>query len=830
MSQTRELSRERLMIVMASKYACMAKDLFVDTRERYANEYRIAKIKRKLKQMEVLGINSIPVSVLQKGVTVLAAPLGHLVNSSLASGGVPSSFKTGVIVPKHKGKGKSASDPASYRPISILPAISKVLEFLVKIDLEKHLSATGALPDTQFGFLSKRSTSTTLAAAQAKCLHSVQDGNIVGVLVFDLLAAFDTLDSVQLLPKLEATACGLALNASKTQLVVGGVSQLVVEDLDLNVGGTLITLRITLNSWGKISYAIAATESPQLAGDSSSGSDDYKATQVALNDVARTMTGVRREDHISIPDLSRSAKLQSVNAMAVGAIAPEAWKGFRSSNGPGGRMSLSTGLKLVAASAGILGSGLMASVPNARAEEEILTLGRSPSANPNELMGKRAEQAKFNQAVTNTKNRVWTKMHECGTPSIVIGVALDGKVVYKQGFGTADVENRVLASPQTSMRIASISKAMTMAAVAKLVEQDRLDLDKPIRDYVPSWPEEHPTITTRHIVSHLSGVRHYSTKQELLAKPEEENNKGQGDHRLQEFHIKDKYESVEKALELFKHDELLSSPGDEFHYTTHGFTVLSAVVEKVSGESFSKHMRRIFRDLGLQNTYLDENEPLIPNRARYYIRDENHVLRNAPYVDNSCKWAGGGFVSNIGDLLKFGTSMLYSYQFKEPSTVPGSSVKKSAQAHKGQCEDVVYNPTPFSAVNQHGERLKGKGKPGFLKQSTMEQIWSPTVRMAPESSLSDSMYAMGWMVKPELGEFAFGRNQKLAVFHTGGAVGASSVLYISPRDINHVQGDQVATSPPHGVVVAILVNMEGVNLTQLASEIATEFQGLRTEA
>eukprot|EP00095_Tigriopus_kingsejongensis_P006865 maker-scaffold1431_size41609-snap-gene-0.2 protein:Tk06865 transcript:maker-scaffold1431_size41609-snap-gene-0.2-mRNA-1 annotation:"peroxinectin " len=125
------------------------------------------------------------------------------------------------------------------------------------------------------------------------------------------------------------------LNASKTQLVVGGVSRSVGRGGfgSERGGGTLNTPANHLELLG----AIAATASPRLAGDSSPASDDYKAAQVALNDVARTLIGVRRENHNSTPDLLRSAKLQSVDAMAVGAIAVEAWKAFRSSDGPGGR-------------------------------------------------------------------------------------------------------------------------------------------------------------------------------------------------------------------------------------------------------------------------------------------------------------------------------------------------------------------------------------------------------------------------------------------------------------------------------------------------------------
>ncbi|QQP55685.1 Uncharacterized protein FKW44_000109 [Caligus rogercresseyi] len=100
-------------------------------------------------------------------------------------------------------KGKPATDPASYRPICILPALSKVLETVVKSDLEDHLAKTEALPNTQFGFRKSRSTTAALATAHAKWLEAEQRGKVVGVLGFDLSAAFDTVNQLQLLPKLE---------------------------------------------------------------------------------------------------------------------------------------------------------------------------------------------------------------------------------------------------------------------------------------------------------------------------------------------------------------------------------------------------------------------------------------------------------------------------------------------------------------------------------------------------------------------------------------------------------------------------------------------------
>jgi hypothetical protein len=84
-------------------------------------------------------LKPIPTSVLKKGVEVLAGPISHLVNRSLAEGRVPKAFNIGLVLQIHKGKGKPREDPGSYRPVAILPAMSKVLETIVKGDLEEHL-------------------------------------------------------------------------------------------------------------------------------------------------------------------------------------------------------------------------------------------------------------------------------------------------------------------------------------------------------------------------------------------------------------------------------------------------------------------------------------------------------------------------------------------------------------------------------------------------------------------------------------------------------------------------------------------------------------------
>jgi hypothetical protein len=171
---------------------------------KFANAKRTSEAIKSLNNTEALGTDGIPTSVLKKGVEVLAGPISHLVNRSLAKGRVPAAFKIGLVHPIHKGKGKPREDPGSYRPVSILPPMSKVLETLVKGNLEGHLKRVNGLPGSQYGFRPKRSCTSALAHGQAGKLSGAAKGKVVGLMAFDLSAAFDTVAADQLVPTLHA--------------------------------------------------------------------------------------------------------------------------------------------------------------------------------------------------------------------------------------------------------------------------------------------------------------------------------------------------------------------------------------------------------------------------------------------------------------------------------------------------------------------------------------------------------------------------------------------------------------------------------------------------
>ncbi|KAJ7311297.1 hypothetical protein JRQ81_006913 [Phrynocephalus forsythii] len=417
---------------------------------------------------------------------------------------------------------------------------------------------------------------------------------------------------------------------------------------------------------------------------------------------------------------------------------------------------------------------------------------------------------------------------------MVVGVSVDGKEVWAEGMGYADVENRVLCHPETVFRVASISKSLTMVAVLKLWEEGRLDLDAPVQRYVPEFPEkeyegEKVTITTRLLASHLSGIRHYEKDVSKVKEEKEKANKARKaaddatksvqkekedkgsekgtpakagleqessnsksgrkkkEFEQEEYYLKEKFEHVIDSLDMFKNDPLFFKPGSQFLYSTHGFTLLSAVVERASGQKFTDYMLKLFRDLDMLRTGLDENEPLVYNRARYYIHNKKGRLVNAPYVDNSYKWAGGGFLSTASDLLKFGNAMLYSYQLGLVKNLPTGLL------------------------------------PGYLKPGTVAMMWSG-VPNTEASWDKDGKYGMAWLVVENKQACGFCRRQRHYTSHTGGAVGASSVLLILPGELDSEPADGPPLIPPQGVVVTIICNMQSVSLNSTALKIAMEFE------
>ncbi|QXP62257.1 serine hydrolase [Polaribacter sp. HaHaR_3_91] len=202
--------------------------------------------------------------------------------------------------------------------------------------------------------------------------------------------------------------------------------------------------------------------------------------------------------------------------------------------------------------------------------------------------------------------------------------------------------NQEKPSKNSQFRIASVSKPMTAIAILQLYEKGKINLDLPIQNYLPEFPKKKKgEITIRQLLNHTSGIPHYKSD-------------------LGIFNFTH-YDNCEKALEKFENRELVFKPDTEFLYSSFGYTLLGAILEKVSGKSYQTYMHEnIWKPANMTNTNLKQT------KTNVYIKLGNHFYRS-PKNDLSYTYSGGGIQSTAEDLLKFGKGVL-NYKFLNPST------------------------------------------------------------------------------------------------------------------------------------------------------------------
>jgi len=229
-------------------------------------------------------------------------------------------------------------------------------------------------------------------------------------------------------------------------------------------------------------------------------------------------------------------------------------------------------------------------------------------------------------------------------PGVSVAVVENGDYEWASGFGLADVENDAPASEYTLFRLGSISKSLTAVAAMQLWERGQLDLDVPIQKYCPAFPQKPWPITTREVMGHLAGIRHYKSGSQ--DDPEIGNTK----------HFDN---PIQAGLDFFKNDPLLSEPGKQFHYSTQGYTVVGCVIEGASGAKYVDFVHQnVFVPAGMDHTQVDDRFAIIPYRTRFYRKTDSGTVQNADFLDSSYKIPGGGWISSAEDMAHFEVAIL----------------------------------------------------------------------------------------------------------------------------------------------------------------------------
>ena len=290
------------------------------------------------------------------------------------------------------------------------------------------------------------------------------------------------------------------------------------------------------------------------------------------------------------------------------------------------------------------------------------------------------------EQVERIEEAVRAVMEEHKVTGLQVAVGLGEAVVWTEGFGMADLEHEVPVTRSTRFRTASISKWMTATAAMKLVEAGTLDLDAPVQQYCPAFPEKRWTVTTRYLLMHRAGVRHYwganneprttPAHREALQRSRMEERQG----------MTSRYTDVIAPLDRFKNDTLLFEPGTQFRYTSHGYRLVGCVLQGAAGTPYRALMDDlIFEPAAMTHTRDDDAFALIPERARGYTRTPGGELSRSRFRDVSENLPAGGHVSTAADLVRFALAF-----HNDGLVSPESRAQMTAPPPGAEQEDAYY--------------------------------------------------------------------------------------------------------------------------------------------
>lgn len=247
-------------------------------------------------------------------------------------------------------------------------------------------------------------------------------------------------------------------------------------------------------------------------------------------------------------------------------------------------------------------------------------------------------QVKFSQSIAKTE----TVLEEIISREDIVGasvsIGIADSIIFSKGYGLIDKELNVITQDYHKFRIYSLSKHIAAIAAAKLNEEGLLDLDKPINEYIPFIDEKLHGITARQLIGHTAGIRSYE---------DEEWQKVSNGVCISPF----------ESILSFQSDSLLFQPGEKYSYTSFGYVLLSAVIEKVSKKPFMEYLDEIlFEPLDLNITL--DNAEVIDNLAAKPYEYWKGTMYNARYANNTCKFGGGGLSSSTRDVVIFNQALL----------------------------------------------------------------------------------------------------------------------------------------------------------------------------
>ncbi len=251
----------------------------------------------------------------------------------------------------------------------------------------------------------------------------------------------------------------------------------------------------------------------------------------------------------------------------------------------------------------------------------------------------------------NRIDSLFKKWDRPDSPGCAVGVYQEGKIVFSKGYGQANLEKEIPITPNTIFRVASLSKQFTAAAIALLSIRNEIDLDKPVRDYLPELPDYNRNsnpVTVRQLTHHTSGIPDLYSLLEL-------------------YDVSfDKTLNSEKLLKIILGQSHLNfEPGSKYMYSNSGYSLLGALVEMVSGQPLQKYLQEnIFKPLGMNNSHFHNDSSHIMDQQAFSYQPNGQEQFKMSYLPNYEGIGPTGLYTTIEDMFKW-DQQLYNNQLRD---------------------------------------------------------------------------------------------------------------------------------------------------------------------
>jgi D-alanyl-D-alanine carboxypeptidase len=242
-------------------------------------------------------------------------------------------------------------------------------------------------------------------------------------------------------------------------------------------------------------------------------------------------------------------------------------------------------------------------------------------------------------------------VYKADGPGAAVIVVKDGLTIVRKAYGMASVELQVPMRPEMAFPLASITKQFTAAAILMLAEQGKLSLADPITTFLPTHPARGPAITIEHLLTHTSGISSLADLDDLRAADS------------QDARVTDVINDWVKDLPPD------SAPGEKFAYLNWGYSLLGAIVEQASGQTYDEFLRQhVFGPLGMTHTAYNDRSHIVPLRVAGYALIDTQVVNALPNRSRVLHPRGaGGLVSTVDDLARWNQALSSEVLLKKAS-------------------------------------------------------------------------------------------------------------------------------------------------------------------